>query len=223
VSSEESVDVGQSKETPNKGKVIVIVLALMIVTGGGGFYYYSGIQTAKSSFAAKCITLVPKLSENFQDYKNSSYKPGLFDDVVSSPSTYLSSLKSSLGGLRAAAEENSRYSGAKETVKALDAYNANLGEYQKIKQRELSLENNNPHLSKLRAWTVIAKSNVYRTLVDENYNRALMRVGEQYDDLWDEYMDKNFTAKDTRDLIESAKKVDAEFTNLANLCRGARG
>jgi len=223
MSSNESDIIQEIKKTSGRGKFIVIALALVIVIGGVGFYYYNGIQTAKATFASKCIVLIPKLSENLRDYRNSSNKPGLFDDAISSPNTYLSSLKGSIGGLRAAANENSRYSGAKESIKVLDAYDANLAQFQKIKQKELSLESKNPYLGKVRAWTVIAKANVYRTLIDKDYNDRLLSLGRKYDDLWDKYMDKNFTPRDNLELIETAKKVDAEFVNLSNLCRGARG
>ena len=221
--SDNEVVLSEELQGAKRGRLIVFVLLGAIVLGGGGFFYYNGIQTAKTNFAGRCISLIPKLSESFNDYRNSSNKPNLFDEVASSPSSYLSSLKSSLGGLRAAAQENSRYSGAKKTIEALDAYSAELAIYEKIKQKELSTESRNPHLSKLRAWSVIAKANIYRTLVDDSYNRALQRVGQQYEDLWDNFMDKNFTSADTRNLLAAAKEVDTEFVNLANLCRGAKG
>jgi len=209
--------------TSPKRKIIAIAMVLTIGLGGAGFFYFNGIQTAKSNFAAKCQTSISTLSENFQEFSNSSNKPNFLLDSASNPNILVSRLFDEVNKFQKISEENLRYSGAKKSLETIKSYRENLVSFKNKKEKKLRLESSNPHYTALKLWVNYAEENLVRSVVDKGFDRRLKDLGEKYEKRFDEYVSENFSSKEELELIEIAKAVNANWLNFANLCREARG
>jgi hypothetical protein len=197
-----------------------VVIALLLGSCGGTYYYF--YSSAKSGMSEGCIKNMQGIGESFRDYQASSHKPGLFDDASTSPTAYYSTLSGKLGNMKSALDENSFYPGAKKALKSLESFNDELDSYQYIKGKVLKVELANPALSELSAWATVTKNNAYRFITDPAAMKRLESLGYKYERNWNAYMKNNIPNSDYVDMNKIAKRADAHFYEVSELCRIAR-
>ena len=204
---------------------IIIALMLVVLIGGTASYYFRELQIAKNSFSKSCSIYVKEINTNFLNYKNSSYKPNLLggnDDL--NPRSSLNSLKKSIAKYEDFLNNNSKYSGSKQSKTSLINLSKQLAGYITKNNRKLSIEEYNPHSSELNILISYYQSNLWRLVADydDPFLKKIESMMLQADTKWENYLDKEFDRDDSLALLQSETLVNDAKKPLAALCTAAK-
>jgi hypothetical protein len=201
-------------------KFILIPTAILVLIIGSGSIYYVGVQSDKAAFGEECRISVPKILEKFRDLEGTSYKPGPFGVVK--PSQTVLELKGVVANLKKSAEDNSMYSGARETLSTLEIFTKSFSDFQTIQNKKFRIEISNPHSSTLQvAWNMYANG-LSANLFNDFWQRTMKKILEDYEYKWDSHVSRNYSRADQNKLNEAAEVVKNEITTMTETCRLAR-